>query len=138
MPQGRSTPPAPVQPSPGRTPETLQSTAPRLAPQETHPDPNSLPEEKPPVGSNLTFSTPQIRYCIYESVRMDGMSSALNTRSQFEVDTFNARVADYNSRCASFRYRRGALEPVQTEAFGNRLRLEQQGVRTFLRSVGRL
>jgi hypothetical protein len=39
-----------------------------------------------------------------EDIRMDGAKSALNNYIDADVDRFNAMVADYNSRCSSFKY----------------------------------
>lgn len=82
-----------------------------------------LVEEKPPAGTGLVLNSNQIRYCLFESVRLDTFKSHLNSYSQVEVDSFNEYVADYNSRCGNFRYRRGTLEPLQAEVQANRVRL---------------
>jgi hypothetical protein len=64
-------------------------------------------ESQPPVGQNTVLSTAQIRYCLAEDIRMDGAKAAVNNYIDSDVERFNAMVADYNSRCGSFRYRRG-------------------------------
>src|SRR3546814_13694003 len=70
---------------------------------------------KPPVGQNLVLSSEQIRYCLAEDIRMDGAKSAINNYSDYDVDRFNAMVADYNSGCGSFRYRSGALTSARRD-----------------------
>jgi peptidoglycan hydrolase-like protein with peptidoglycan-binding domain len=74
----------------------------------------SMPAEvQPSVGSNLVLSIQEIQYCLAEDIRMDGAKVALNDNIEQDVDRFNALVADYNSRCSHFRYRRGALESAR-------------------------
>ena len=88
-------------------------------------------EEPPPVGTGITLSPNQVRYCLAESIRMDGARSAVNQYLSTDVDHFNAMVADYNSRCGSFRYRSGTLESVKSEVEAGRDRLWAQGAWRF-------
>jgi hypothetical protein len=76
----------------------------------------------------LVLSTPELRYCVSESIRIDGMRAGLNEYSQSSLDLFNQAVSDYNSRCAHFRYRRGTLEAVQSEVEPKRAALQRQGL----------
>ncbi len=115
--------PAPVPaPAPAPAPEKAPEKAPAPAPApekapEKAPAPAPIPvtpfEQKPPVGKGLTFSTAQIRYCVYEKVRVEAMRDIID--SNFQVAIFNQYVDDYNSRCSSYRYRRGSLQSVQSE-----------------------
>jgi peptidoglycan hydrolase-like protein with peptidoglycan-binding domain len=96
---------------------------------------HSRPEEtKPPVGQDLVFSVAQIRYCLAEDIRMEGAKSALNNYSGPDVDRFNAMVSDYNSRCGSFRYRKGALEGARSDIEQYRSKLQAEGRNRFDRS----
>lgn len=111
-----------------------QSAAPSYSPP-AQPQAPSLPQEsKPPVGQDLVFSTAQIRYCLAEDIRMDGAKAALNNYSDSDVDRFNAMVADYNSRCGSFRYRSGALESARRDVEPYRSQLQAEGRSRFARS----
>ena len=95
-------------------------------------------EQMPPVGSGMTLSNNQIRYCVSEDIRVTAMKDLINSYSSHEVDQFNAAVADYNSRCSSYRYRRGALESVTAEVQANRYALTQEAqnqVMTWRRSA---
>lgn len=83
-------------------------------------------EQMPPVGSGMTLSNNQIRYCVAEDIRVTAMKDLINSYSSYEVDQFNAAVADYNSRCSSYRYRRGALESVTAEVRATRYALTQE------------
>ena len=83
-----------------------QSATPSYTPTPSEPLAPSRPQESmPPVGQDLVFSTAQIRYCLAEDIRMESAKSALDNYIDSDVDRFNAMVADYNSRCGSFRYR---------------------------------
>lgn len=111
-----------------------QSAAPSYSPP-AQPQAPSLPQEsKPPVGQDLVFSTAQIRYCLAEDIRMEGAKAALNNYSDSDVDRFNAMVADYNSRCGSFRYRSGALESARRDVEPYRGQLQAEGRGRFARS----
>lgn len=120
-------------PAPAYSPPA-QSTAPSYSPP-AQPQAPSLPQEsKPPVGQDLVFSTAQIRYCLAEDIRMEGAKAALNNYSDSDVDRFNAMVADYNSRCGSFRYRSGALESARRDVEQYRGQLQAEGRSRFARS----
>jgi hypothetical protein len=65
---------------------------------------------------------------------MNGAKSTLNNYSNYEVDRFNAMVADYNSRCGSFRYRSDTLEGARREIEPYRNQLQSEGRRRFAHS----
>jgi uncharacterized membrane protein len=81
-------------------------------------------EDKPPIGNGLALSRDQIRYCLSQKIRIDSIDKIVNTSLSGEVDSFNALVGDYNSRCSHFKYRRGSLEGVPTEVDGERFNIE--------------
>jgi hypothetical protein len=89
-------------------------------------------EERPPVGSGMKFDSAQIRYCLSESIRIDGMKRVVNNYSESSVSAFNYYVSDYNARCSSFRYRSGLLETVRSEVNSRRAKLESEGVNRVL------
>lgn len=116
-----------------------QSTAPSYSPPPQPQAPSRPTESKPPVGQDLVFSREQIRYCLAEDIRMEGAKSALNNYIESDVDRFNAMVADYNSRCGSFRYRSGALESARRDIEPYRSQLQSEGRSKFARpSTGSL
>ncbi len=120
-------------PAPAYSPPA-QSAAPSYSPP-AQPQAPSVPQEsKPPVGQDLVFSTAQIRYCLAEDIRMEGAKAALNNYSDSDVDRFNAMVADYNSRCGSFRYRSGALESARRDVEPYRGQLQAEGRSRFARN----
>jgi hypothetical protein len=120
------------------SPSPAYSPPPTYAPAATPtPEPTASPaqvyspvlprEDKPPVGTNISLSRDQIRYCLSEDIRLGAMKDAINQYADNEVDLFNANVHDYNSRCGKFRYRRGSLESVRSEVETDRLMLEAEG-----------
>lgn len=74
---------------------------------------NPYQEDMPPVGSGLSLTRSQIRYCLYQGARLDYIRSMTTTNNQ--IDRFNSLIDDYNSRCSNFRYTSGVLESVQSE-----------------------
>jgi len=114
----------------------------RTAPSHTLPPQPQAPsrpvETKPPVGQDLVFSREQIRYCLAEDIRLDAAKSAVNSYIDADVDRFNAMVADYNSRCSSFRYQtsnrgRNDLKSAQRDIEPYRSQLQSEGKSRFAR-----
>lgn len=87
-------------------------------------------EDVPPVGTGLVLTTPQVRYCVFENIRMDALSQVVNPYNHPQVDLYNTLINDYNSRCSNYRYRSGVLESVKKEAETRRFILEMDG-KTF-------
>ena len=79
----------------------------------------------------------QIRYCLAEDIRLTAAKQVVSEYNSNDVDRFNAMVADYNSRCSNFRYRRGALESARSEVEKFRADLLAQGSGRFA-SVSRI
>ncbi len=88
-------------------------------------------EVVPAVGTNNMLSQSEIRYCEAQNIRLDGARTMLNRQSQFTIDSFNAMIADYNSRCGSFRYRQGTLQSIKTAVEANRQRYFSEGAAQF-------
>ncbi len=112
---------------------SAQSAAPSYSPSEEPKAPSRPDESMPPVGQNMVLSTAQIHYCLAEDIRMDGAKAAINNYIESDVDRFNAMVADYNSRCGSFRYRSGALESARRDIELYRNELQAEGRSRFSR-----
>jgi hypothetical protein len=119
---------------------STQPSAPS-APTETqtnYPSPTTnarLSEEIPPVGSGHSLTTSQIRYCIYQKQRIEIIRGLLDSANSYHINNFNELVDDYNSRCSSFRYRRGSLQSVQQE-LGNANSQLQEEARQLVSSWG--
>lgn len=111
-----------------------QTATPSYSPPAEPQAPSRPQESMPPVGQDLVFSTSQIRYCLAEDIRLEGAKSAVNNYIDSDVNRFNAMVADYNSRCGSFRYRGGTLEGARREIESYRSQHESEGRSRFSRS----
>lgn len=95
--------------------------------------PSRPTEERPSIGTNNLLSYAQLRYCLAEDIRIGAARTAVNNYVESDVDRFNAMVADYNSRCGQFRYRRGSLESAKSDVERFRSTLEAEGQRRFTR-----
>jgi hypothetical protein len=121
-------PPPPVETT--LPPPSLPATQPLPLPP---PIPVAEPEElKPPIGTDRALTISQVRYCVFQGVRINGARSVINDQSQYEIDRFNVLISDYNGRCGSYRYQEHALERARAEAEARRLRLEHEGSTAFL------
>ncbi len=129
---------SPTSPAPAYSPPA-QTATPSYSPPVEPQVPSRPQESMPPVGQDLVFSAAQIRYCLAEDIRLEGAKSAVNNYIDSDVDRFNAMVADYNSRCGSFRYRSGALESARRDVEPYRSQLQAEGRSRFARpSAGSL
>jgi hypothetical protein len=93
------------------------------------PLPSEPIEERPPIGTDLVLTRPQLRYCLAEKIRMDEMDRIVDTRSQRQVQGFNADVDDYNRRCSHFRYYNSVLDLARTEVEARRGALAREANR---------
>jgi len=62
---------------------------------------------------------------------MAAVQDMVDDYDEAAVDRFNAFVADYNSRCSHFRYRRGALESARSDIEPYRQALAAEGRARF-------
>lgn len=125
--------------SPTYTPTPESQSAPSTTPAWQPPTPavqrsNRPTEEPPPVGNGLSLSMPQLRYCTAENIRLDAAKVVISSYSDTDIDRFNALVADYNSRCGQFRYKRGSLENARSEVEQHRSEIEAEGRARFSRA----
>lgn len=123
------------------TTSSSTATSPPVWQQPATPAPAPVPsrptEETPPVGSGSVLTAPQIRYCTAENIRLDAANEVVNQYNDSDIDRFNALVADYNSRCSNFRYRKGALESARSEVERFRSDYVAQGRQRFAPSTAR-
>lgn len=112
---------------------TVQTATPNHSPPAEPQVPSRPQESMPPVGQDLVFSTAQIIYCLAEDIRIEGAKLAVNNHVDSDVNRFNLMVADYNSRCGTFRYHSGALESARQEIELYRAQLSAEGRMRFLR-----
>lgn len=123
----------------GYSSSTTTASTSTVSPSSYAPSPPSpaprLVEEMPGAGSGNVLGSGQIRYCLAEDIRLTAAKQAANEYNNNDVDRFNSMVADYNSRCSNFRYRRGALESARSEVERFRAQLETEGRGRFSRGA---
>jgi hypothetical protein len=90
-------------------------------------------EVKPPAGTSLTLDRSQLRYCLSENIRLDLIERLVNTRSNVQVDSYNARVEDYNARCSQYRYYRNDMDAARASVESRRSALDAEA-RTIVAS----
>lgn len=125
--------------SPTYTPAPEQQTSVTTPPIWQQPSPTTVQpsrplETPPPVGNGLSLSMPQLRYCSAENIRLEAAKGVINSYSDTDIDRFNALVADYNSRCGQFKYRRGTLESARSDVEQHRFEIEAEGRARFSRA----
>jgi hypothetical protein len=84
-------------------------------------------ESMPAPGSGQLLGDNQIRYCLSQDIRLSSWGTVVDHYSQTAIDSFNAAVGDYNLRCSSYKYKRGAVERVRAEVETRRASLQSDG-----------
>ena len=70
-------------------------------------------EAVPDAGPNL--SRPELRWCLFERIRIEGESDELNQHEHWEVDRYNGTVHALNEHCQNKRYRERDHRSVEAE-----------------------
>jgi peptidoglycan hydrolase-like protein with peptidoglycan-binding domain len=97
----------------------------------------SFPEEKPPIGTNQQFNRMNLRYCIYQQVRLEAIGPVTYST---EADVFAALIKDWNARCSRFRFAAADKDAIDSEVKTRRPVLEPEGralVRGWQRKIER-
>jgi peptidoglycan hydrolase-like protein with peptidoglycan-binding domain len=82
------------------------------------------PEAKPAAATDLGFTRDNLRYCIFQQVRLEAIGPVTGNT---ESDAYAALVADWNHRCARFRFERADKDAVDSEVKTRRATLEADG-----------
>ena len=87
---------------------------------------SQLREQMPLPDTDRVFGTREVRYCTFQGVRLDILRDLVSGKR--EIDRFDDRFADFNSRCTNFRARSGVVQAIQAEVPGEsqKLRLDVQ------------
>ncbi|MDD9992581.1 MAG: hypothetical protein OXP75_12340 [Rhodospirillales bacterium] len=81
----------------------------------------------PDADEQLTQS--ELRWCIFESARLDGEIEELDARIVWEVENYNVRSRAYQEHCSDRKYSEGDKSAVEDELTpAKRLSLREQGV----------
>jgi len=91
-------------------------------------------EEMPPVGENQALNDPQVRWCVFEKVRIEMMRFMLTT-DQEVVGTFNTYATRHNKRCNRFQFQHGTLGVIERELIFEGKRLQSEGAQRIRSSL---
>jgi hypothetical protein len=83
-----------------------------------------LSETPPPVGKGSVLTIQQLRYCLFEDYRLEYIRG--RTTSPRQVQQFNFRISDFNSRCGDVRFRRNDRAVVDSQLLSQGTRLQMQ------------
>ena len=86
---------------------------------------DDIGEDRPAIGTNLNFSRANIRYCLFQDVRLQALRSLVVQEA--DITAFNALVDDWNSRCSKYLYRPSDKTAVDLEIDARRASLEAEG-----------
>lgn len=88
-------------------------------------------EMLPPKTAGHALSIDQLRYCEFQSVRLESANSAMDRHPERVnnnvIDAFNRAVDDWNARCGSGRYRVRDQKRIENELRTQRQRLAAEG-----------
>ena len=102
-------------------PSPTATFAPSASPPTSSPNSSAssqFTEQMPAPGTDRVLGKREVRYCIFQGGRLDILRDLVSRNR--ETDRFNALVSDFNSRCSSFRYRRGVLQAIEAKVPGKR------------------
>lgn len=87
-------------------------------------------EHMPPVGKAFPFSRSNIRYCLYQSARLDAAKTLIaNETVDRIINAFNQQIDDFNSRCSSYKYYADDMSVVKIEVVQKQNLLANEGKR---------
>ncbi|HEX2655423.1 MAG TPA: peptidoglycan-binding protein, partial [Xanthobacteraceae bacterium] len=92
-------------------------------------------EIRPFRDTDALFTAENVRYCVFQQVRLEAIGPVINSEDQA---IFNAFVGDWNGRCARFRFVASDKELVDAELLERRPFLEAEGrdlMRGWVRKV---
>lgn len=84
----------------------------------------SLPEDRPPRGSNLLLNQTNIRFCRFQQVRLEAIGPLTN---RADLAVFQALASDWNVRCARYAFLPSDKGAIDAEVIERREALESEG-----------
>ena len=85
------------------------------------------PEEIPYASDGLEFGTNQIKYCLFQKMRMNSWNKTVDRYNYKFITAFNSKVFVFNIRYSHCKYRVEALEHAQGEVAQLAVLLEANG-----------
>lgn len=82
-------------------------------------------------GGERTLSRAELRWCMFNDIRIEAARPDMRNAKQGQVQAFNAAVQDWNGACRRYRYSRSDRDAVQTQVTARRQQLETEGHAQF-------
>ena len=93
---------------------------------------DDLTETKPPEhGGDRTLSRAELRWCMFNDIRIEAARPDMRSAKQAQVQAFNAAVTEWNQGCRRYRYSRSDRDAVQSQLAQRRAALEAEGHARF-------
>jgi hypothetical protein len=86
----------------------------------------TVTEVRPDTIYKPILSANEIAYCLAEDLRMSTVKLLVNRQSQAEIAGFNAKVENYNERCAQFEYNKSDMDEAQAYLEGHRSQIVRE------------
>lgn len=95
-------------------------------------------ETQPPEHDGTrTLSRVELRWCMFNDIRIEAARPDMRTAKQGQVQAFNTAVTEWNKSCRRYRYSRSDRDAVQGQVTARRAQLETEGKARFaVREVG--
>jgi hypothetical protein len=94
---------------------------------------DDLTETKPPEhGGDRQLSRAELRWCMFNDIRIEAARPGIRGVKQAEVQAFNAAITEWNQGCRRYRYRRSDRDAVQGQIDARRAALEAEGRARFI------
>ena len=88
----------------------------------------AMAEDEAVPDADRNLSRPELRWCLYEGIRIEGEGEEANLSVKWEVDRYNGTVHALNENCQNRRYRERDHRTITAELTpGKRRALEQAG-----------
>jgi hypothetical protein len=94
---------------------------------------DDLAEAKPPEHDGTrSLSRAELRWCMFNDIRIEAARPGIRGVKQAEVQAFNAAITEWNQGCRRYRYRSSDREAVQNQIATRRAALEAEGRARFI------
>ncbi|MBW6398718.1 hypothetical protein KPL78_12715 [Roseomonas sp. HJA6] len=89
-------------------------------------------ETKPPEhDGNRSLSRAELRWCMFNDIRIEAARADMRTAKQGQVQAFNAAAAEWNASCRRYRHARSDRDSIQRQVDARRQLLENEGRARF-------
>ena len=109
------------------SPESISTYQSSTSPEGTVNSTSEPTYTQPSIGRNNVLSISEIRWCVREKIRIETMKNYVHSNQG--INKLNGLIAVYNSRCGSYRYRRGNLSQAQRDVEPFRSAIVKEAIR---------